>query len=129
MAYFSGSYVSIANSEYNPGVSAGGQDYVGKFYNSSADKDAINQIGTSRTYINYSGVGTQGFNIGTTTPSTFTVVDTFGGAAGANIVISGIPATTINGGTSVTLNTAYQAKTVILVSGVAGVAGSKWVIL
>lgn len=119
MSYLpSGTTYPTFNSQIAPGLSGGGQDYVTKFYNSSTDvtgTSGANTISTSRTGHNFSGTAT--YLIGSATPATFQIFDTFGGAAGANITVSGA---TINGASTATISTAYGAKTFVNVS------GSKW---
>jgi hypothetical protein len=135
----SGTNYPAQTSNLFPGLAQGGNDYVAKFYNSSADLNNVSGvnavISTSRQFINFSGtvtpvliLGAQeqelqssvtpGYVIGAS-PQFIDVVDTFGGAAGQNIIVSGATsAVTINGASKVTaISTDYGKATIMNVSG------------
>ncbi len=105
------------------------QDWNAKYFNSAAD---LTPSGTGYALvdgsvgfigINYSGTGNvtvalaSGIEAGM---SQIYIKDVFGGAAGANIVVSGLGSQTFDGASTLTISTAYAFKHI------ANISGSAW---
>ena len=130
-----------------PGILNNGNDFTATFYNNAASLTVSGisaNVVTSRVNHNYSGAAIYVIGLPATelqnptlgyatssTPSEFTVFDTFGGAGGANIKVSGaalatgaVSTITINGSTApyTAITAAYGSKKFINVSGAAWIA-------
>jgi hypothetical protein len=144
MSYLpSGTNYPTQQSNVFPGILNNGNDFVATFYNKAGDLTVSGvsaNIVTSRQNVNYSGasnivlvIGAQeqelqnptvGNAIGFT-PQEFTVIDMFGGAGGANIIVSGAATASgtnslvrINGSlTSTAVNSAYGTAKYVNISG------------
>lgn len=107
---------------YFPGLNNGGNDFVPQIFNSTADLTPSGTgqaaINTSLNYHNYSGAATT-YTVSAATPPSFRVTDMFGGAGGANLIVSGAANVYFraNGAATATISTAYGSNQFVLISG------------
>lgn len=115
------------SADFLKGYRDNAQDFTLQVFNSPLDFTASGVAGNAivsagRVAVNFSGVAP----VRVTLPlnyeksnGAFTVMDTFGGAAGQNIIISGLdPLVRFNGATTFTINTAFGSANGQLFSGV-----------
>lgn len=115
----------MASVYFNGGREAG-QDWTTQVFNSPYDLiptgvagNAI--LGAGVVAVNYSGLAAVPVVLPVNyekTSKKFIVMDTFGGAAGKNIIVSGQNGETFNGAATYTISTAYGSATFLNFSGV-----------
>lgn len=104
----------------SPGLANGGQDFAVNTISSLAQWSGNTTIVVGQTNHNYSGATT--YAVGPASPTKLVVTDIFGGAAGANVTISGVTsAQTFNGAATTAISTAYGSKTL------SRVAANTWI--
>lgn len=123
------------------GFAADGKDYTKQVFRGLADLSVSGTQGVANVqagdvYINYSGTASVYVAVPANfskSNSAFSVSDSFGGAAGANIVISGVPNAAgqtdlFNGAATYTISSAYGRANVTLWSGISSTNQALWIV-
>ncbi len=115
MSYLpSGTTYPAQLSDFEPGLSQKGQDYVAQVITGTGSLTTVAGVSQDvvTSIINHAYSGAAIYVLGAFSPTQVEVNDVFGGAAGANIIVSGTGSNVvINGAATSSISTAFGSKT------------------